>query len=226
MRFAGVLGVLLFAAAPVLAAPISYTFNSTSGSITLDLEGQGSTTSGLAGTFSVDIDDGTHVAASDTALLTGADLETTSAMKLVIAGLASANVGPASAKILDFLQPNAAHIEANGSAVCMTDALLEATVVVTGAFKTTFETSTTAGTLLPVTVTFNQSAAGSQTLTANLSFVFGYVVGISDIGLTITLDLIMNVEGTAHVVPDPALGGLTALGLGGAGAWLRRRSLG
>ena len=55
------------------------------------------------------------------------------------------------------------------------------------------------------------------------SVVVGYAVGIPDISMTITLDLIFSVEGTAHVVPDPALGGLTALGLGGAGAWLRRR---
>jgi MYXO-CTERM domain-containing protein len=101
---------------------------------------------------------------------------------------------------------------------------VEATVFVTGLTTTTFSTKTWAKSLLPFMFGITTSVTRSEIAMAHLSGVFGYQVGISDIGLTITLDLIVNVEGTAHVVPDPALGGLTAMGLAGAGAWLRRRS--
>ncbi len=39
------------------------------------------------------------------------------------------------------------------------------------------------------------------------------------------LNAYIHIEGTAHAVPDPTLGGLVALGVGGAGFWLRRRYL-
>ena len=63
----------------------------------------------------------------------------------------------------------------------------------------------------------------SDVMAANIGLSFPYEIGIAELSITLTLDLIVDVTGTAHVVPDPALGGLTALGLGGAGAWLRRR---
>jgi MYXO-CTERM domain-containing protein len=72
-------------------------------------------------------------------------------------------------------------------------------------------------------VAITTSANVSDIATASIAINFPYEIGIADISITLTLDLIVNVTGTAHVAPDPALGGLTALGLGGAGAWLRRR---
>lgn len=224
MRLIGVLGVLCFAAAPVMAGPVLYEFDVCAGYIELGIIGQGSTAGTLGGTFSITVyQSDCHVGESDTFILEGANLQNLTPMALGIAGIATANVDIMSARITDFMQPEPSHIGPGGVGIAETDAYLEATVLVSGAFTTTFITGTSAGQLLPLMVTFNTSAERSDCLIANIDFVFGYEVGIPDIGLTITLDLVFQAEGTAHVVPDPALGGLTALGLGGAGAWLRRR---
>ena len=224
MRLIGVLGVLCFAAAPAVAGPVTYTFDVTAGSMILALEGAGSTHTGMAGDFVVTIyQSDCHIGESDTFILDGCFLYNTDQAALSIAGLATANIQVMSARLTDFMQPDPGHIGPGGMGLAMTDAYLEATVLVTGAFSTTFETATSAGILLPLDMIITTSAYRSDIIVAGLNLVFGYAVGIPDISMTITLDLIFMVEGTAHVVPDPALGGLTALGLGGAGAWLRRR---
>ncbi len=222
MRLAAIIAVLM--AAPVMASEVTYTFDVTQGNIVLNLQGAGSTTSDMGGWFDITIaQSDCHIGESDTILLGNAAITNTESMALSIGGLATANVGPGGALISEFLQPEASHIPVGGIVPVQTDAFLEAVVEVSGAFKTTFQTATSAGMLLPVDVTISTSVMRSDIVTANLAFVFGYAVGIPDIGMTITLDLIMDVEGTAHVVPDPAFGGLTAMGLAGAGAWLRRR---
>jgi hypothetical protein len=223
MRLAGVLGVLALVAAPVLAAPTYYTFTTTTGSVVLNIQGQGSTGGSLAGTFAVSFPGG-HIGTGDTFNLEDSALTNTSTLKLGLAGLATATIKPSSARFLDF-SPGAVGTVAGNlvPAIQPTDVYFEATVLVTGLTTTTFKTTTWAGTLLPFNVAFSTSDQSSAAITGRVSGTFGYEVGISDIGLTITLDLILNLEGTAHAVPDPALGGLTALGLGGAGAWLRRR---
>jgi hypothetical protein len=225
MRLLGILGALCFIAAPALAGPVAYTFNVTAGSVQLNVSGQGSTGGGLAGTFGVVIyQSDCHIGASDTFILDHAGLVNTSTLKLSLAGLATANLAIQSARFLDFAPAAPGHIPPGGVTVAPTDVYVEATVIVTGLTTTTFSTKTWAGTTLPFSFAITTSVTRSEIAVAGLSGVFGYEVGISDVGLTITLDLIVNVEGTAHVVPDPALGGLTAMGLAGAGAWLRRRS--
>jgi len=235
MRLLGILGALCILAAPVLGNIVSYTFNMTAGSVQLNIVGQGSTGSGMAGTFGIVIDQSMpppwgpgqkEIVPSDWFLLDHSYLVNTSTMKLSLAGLATATLNVQSARFLDFRPEGWAHIGPGpvSSTVVNTDVYVEATVFVTGLTTTTFSTKTWAKSLLPFTVTFLPiTAYESDILVAMISGTFGYQVGISDIGLTITLDLIVNVEGTAHVVPDPALGGLTAMGLAGAGAWLRRR---
>jgi len=224
MRFMGILGVLCVFAAPTLGAPVLYTFNITAGNLILNVATQQSTQSGLAGTFAVDIGQSNgHIGVNDSFELINANMYNTATVKLGLAGLATATINPGGAKFLDFtmapgtiagnMVPNAAP----------TDVYLEATVFVTGMFTTTFATKTWANSILPFTVAFTTSGRESDIATAAIGGTFGYAIGIPDISLTLTLDLVVNVEGTAHVIPDPALGGLTALGLGGAGAWLRRR---
>ena len=213
-------------ATPALGAAVEYTFNITSGDITLDLIGIGSTSSGMSGTFVAVIDqsDG-HIGDSDTIELLDATLANTGPLQISIGGLVTANVGAFSARITDFMQPAAAHIGAGGIGVIETDAFLEATVIVTGAAATTFSTGTSAGTLLPLAMTITTSVYESDTVTLGLVFTFTYEI-VTDLGtgpITITLDLILDIAGTAHVTPDPALGGMTAFGLAGAGAWLRKR---
>lgn len=230
MRLMGILGVLCLIAAPTFGSAVTYTFNLTSGNVVLNIAGQGSTGSGLTGSFEVAINQSNgHIGASDAFELTGAALTNTSTMKLSLAGLATATLKPGGARFLDFAgvsggAPVPGHIAGNlVPNLANTDVYVEADVFVTGLTTTTFSTKTWAKSLLPFTFAVSTSGAESSIAIGQIAGTFGYEVGIPDIALTITLDLIVNIEGTAHVVPDPALGGLTALGLGGAGAWLRRR---
>lgn len=225
MKLTGILGVLCLVAAPVMGNAVTYTFNSTSGGVTLSLVGQGSTSGGLTGTFAVTIfQSNGHVGASDTFLLENAGLTNTSTLKLGLAGLATATLNPNGARFLDFSPAGASHIGGNLiPAVQNTDVYVEVTAFVTGLLTTTLQTKVWANSLLPFQLAFTTSGRESDIIIGRLGGTFGYQIGVTDVSLTLTLDLIVNIEGTAHVVPDPALGGLTALGLGGAGAWLRRR---
>jgi MYXO-CTERM domain-containing protein len=207
-----------------MAGPVLYDFDICSGNIYLNIVGVGSTSSGMDGTFGMVIyQSDCHISESDTFVMDGSMIYNTEPTALVLAGLATANIQAVSARIMDFAQPEPGHIGPGGVANIVTDAYLEATVLVSGAFTTTFSTATWAGVPLPLDVAICTSAERSDCFTASIGIVFPYEIGIPDIGMTLTLDLIVSVTGTAHVVPDPALGGLTALGLGGAGAWLRRR---
>jgi len=223
MRLACLLGVLCLVAAPAMAAPVTYVFDVTGGVIDLETT-LGNASSGIAGTFAMSIDQvDCHIGASDTLQLEGGLMTNTDAMQIGIPGLATVHLNLGSAEFLDFAQPEAAHIGPGGVATAASDIYVAVTAIVTGIFNTTFSTETWADTLLPFTVTVSTSAERSDVLTANLVINFPYEIGIPDITQTVTLDLIVDVVGTAHVVPDPAFGGLTALGLGAAGAWLRRR---
>jgi hypothetical protein len=209
---------------PVLASPVTYTFDVVAGGFVIDLEGVGSTGSGLAGTFAVTIyQSDCHIGVSDTFIMEDAFLYNSEPIALGIAGIATANVDILSARFVDFMPDGPDHIGAGGVAHVDTDVAVEVTAIVTGAFLTTFQTATSAGMLLPFELMFSTSGLRSDIIEVSLGFVYGWEIGIPDISMTITLDLIIDAVGTAHVVPDPALGGLTALGLGGAGAWLRRR---
>ncbi len=223
MRLAGALSVLFFATAPALADPTTYTFGVTQGSLSLQLRGGDSTVGEMGGTFAVTIyqSDG-HIGESDSFILEDCYLQNTSQMVLSLLDLATANVAVGSARLLDFFPEGPVHIGTGGAAVADTDILLEATVIVTGPFSLTFETRASAGSFLPLDVAISTSAARSDVVAANLGLLFGYEVGITEFDMTVTLDFVFTMEGTAHAVPDPALGGVTAMGLGGAGAWLRR----
>jgi hypothetical protein len=216
---------LCFAAAPVMAGPVTYTFDVVYGGLIIDLIGVGSTGSGLAGTFAITIyQTDCHIGESDAFIVEDAFLYNTDAVKLGIGGIATANVAEISARFVDFMpDPVVGHIPPGGMVPVPTDVAVEVTAIVTGAFVTTFQTATSAGMPLPLELWFMTSVERSDIIEVGILFAYGWEIGIPDIAMTITLDLIVDAIGTAHVVPDPALGGLTALGLGGAGAWLRRR---
>ena len=224
MRVGGIVAVVCLLAAPVMAGPVLYEFDVVAGVIDLNIEGVGSTSSGMGGTFGIIIyQSDCHIGESDTFIVDGSFLYNTDPTLLVLAGIATANIQAMSARIMDFAS-EVGHIPPGGGPIVIgTDAYLEATVLISGAFTTTFSTATWAGVPLPVSVAISTSGERSDIVTAMIGIWFPYEIGIPEFGTTLTLDLIVSVIGTAHVVPDPALGGLTALGLGGAGAWLRRR---
>jgi hypothetical protein len=210
--------------APAIAAPVQFT--ATSGSLEIDTAPNGIAspdplTVTLGGTWIADFSDG-HLDESDTFTLGAASLTSPDAVVISLLGLATATMAPGDVGFTGFINPaGPGHVP--GGAY-LTDVTFSAHVVVTGLLATILDTSTSAGTPLEFNVTVGPLSAGaSDIITMTIAGTFGYEIGISDITQTLTLDMIISVVGTAHMVPDPALGGLTALGLGGAGAWLRRR---
>lgn len=224
MRILAIVWALCLVGSPVLGAPVLYTFNTKSGNVVLNEHAYGSTSAGLTGTFAVTVDDGAHIGTGDTFILENSDLRNTGTMRLTYFGLATATILPGSARFLDFAPVGSEQIPAGGGPIQGdTDVYLQVTILITGQINEDFTTTRWSDVIRPFTASITTSAAESQTVTASLAATWRLTAGMTDIHLTYTLDMILSVEGTAHVVPDPALGGLTALGLVGAGAWLRRR---
>jgi len=229
MRFTGVLGVVCILAAPALGVPVTYSFDLTSGSMTVtmrDWQWSANATSGMDGTFAVTVyqSDG-HVGESDTFVLEDSSLLNTDAMAFPYGSMnLAANLAPGSIRLLDFAPDGPDHIGPGGVAAVDTDVFVDVAITVEGTIGSSgFWTSGWAGRLLPFDMSFTTSQSKSDVLVVTVGGTFGYEIGNTVISQTITLDLIVDVVGTAHVVPDPALGGLVAMGLGGAGTWLRRR---
>jgi len=229
MRLLGVLGVLCLAATPVMGAAMDLDFDVVAGSLTIDTSPDGiaspdPVTALVDGTFGMVIyaSDG-HIGESDTFILTGSHMGNSEGLELSLMGLATAKVASGSAVFKDFAAVVPGHIGPGGVGVLETDAYLELVVVVSGLLNTTLDTRMWAGEPLPYAITITTSGVGTDIVTVNIHGTFGFEIGVTAITQTLTLDLIVDIVGTAHVVPDPALGGFTALGLAGAGAWLRRR---
>jgi hypothetical protein len=223
MRLTGL--VLCLLVAPAMAAPVQFT--SISGTLEIDTTPDGIAspdplTVALGGTWIADLSSSGHLEDSDTFVLGAADLTNEEIVAIGLAGLATATMQPGDVAFTGFI--NEAGPGIVPSSIYTTDAEFAAHIVVTGLLETVFDTATSAGMALPFEINVGPVSAGvSDTITMTIAGTFGYEIGVSDITQTLTLDLVITVVGTAHMVPDPALGGLTALGLGGAGAWLRRR---
>jgi len=220
---------LCFAVTPVIGNVVNFEFDIVAGSLTVDVSPDGVATPdpvtvNMAGTFGVTIyaSDG-HIGESDTFVLTQSDMYNTETVELTLMGLATVNIYPGSAAFLDFAPVAPGHLGPGGVGAISTDAYLEALVIVTGLLDTPLDTRTWAGVPLDFGVIITTSARMSDTVVVNIHGTFGYEIGVTAITQTLTLDLIVDVTGTAHYPPEPALGGLCALGVAGAGSWLRRR---
>jgi len=212
-----------------MGAAMPIEFDIIAGSLTVDTSPDGiaspdPVTVNMTGTFGMTIyaSDG-HIGESDTFILTASDMSNSESITIVLMGLATAEVGIQSASFKDFAAVAPGHIGPGGVGVIETDSYLEMVVIVTGLLNTTLDTKMWAGEPLPYIVTITTSVEYTDIVTVNIHGTFGFEIGVTAITQTLTLDLIVDIVGTAHVVPDPALGGFTALGLAGAGAWLRRR---
>ncbi len=229
MRIGSVVVVLCVAVAPALADPVTYTFNVTSGTLSMDTSPDGAVepdplTGALAGTFALTVyQSNGHIGESGTFILEDAALTNTELLDFSLMGLGRCSIYPDSTRFLDFAPSSPGHIGSSGTAVVDTDAYVEFTVLITGTLNTTLTTANWAGEPRPLDMTFTTSGTSSDVLTVGLAgTLFSYDIGVRAITTTITFDLIIDVVGTAHIVPSPALGGLSALGLAGAAAWLRR----
>ena len=223
------MGVLCLAATPVMGAAMDIDFDIVAGSLTVDTSPDGiaspdPVTVNMDGTFGMTIyaSDG-HIGESDTFILTTSGMNNSETIEISLMGLATASLGPGAASFQDFAPVAPGHIGPGGVGVITTDAYVEIVAIVSGLLNTTLDTKMWAGTPLPFIVTISTSGRYTDTVTVNIHGTFGFEIGVTAITQTLTLDLIVDVIGTAHVVPDPALGGFTALGLAGAGAWLRHR---
>jgi len=229
MRLLGVMGVLCFAAVPAYGAAVPLDFDIVAGSLTIDTSPDGiaspdPVTALVDGTFGMVIyaSDG-HIGESDTFILTGSHMGNSEALELSLMGLATAKVGIQSAVFKDFAPVAPGHIGPGGIGVIETDSYLELVVIVTGLLNTTLDTRMWAGEPLPYIVSITTSAEVTDIVTVAIGGTFGFEIGVTAITQTLTLDLIVDIVGTAHYPPEPALGGLCALGVAGAGTWLRRR---
>jgi hypothetical protein len=208
-----------------VADPVLYTFDVTGGSVQVLADGLTSTTSSMAGTFAATIyqSDG-HISESDTFVLEDAHLSNADHLAFGIAGLTTAHIPAGSLRFLEFAPDNASHIGPGGVATADTDVFMELTIpYVEGVLFEVLTTSMWADELLPFNVMLTTSVVESDVLSVTLAGTFPWIQGNTDPNYD--TDFAITVEGTAHVVPDPALAGLTSLGVGAAGVWLRRRAL-
>ncbi len=234
-RSISVLGVLCLAVAPSLGDPVDYTFDaiSSNSNIVLAIQGFGSTIMSTSGTFTATIyqSDG-HIGSSDTLLLTGlgiANAETGQAPLTTL--LLTANIDEGDIRLTDFIEDAnyPAHIGEGGTFTAYAGVAAELTLHITGFQTETVTGATAAGELLEIDGTITTSGETSDTITVTLDFVVSSVpvqLTVFTVTTTFYVDLDVHLEATAHHTPDPSLGGLVALGLGGAGAWLRRRRRG
>ena len=226
-KVGAVLTSVILLAGSATAVPVDYTFDVTAGSLDIVVPLFGAWTSDMDGTFAIRIDDGEgHIGASDSVLLLEADLFNTDAMIEGFPPALTFTIEPGSARLLDFAPAGSAHVAPGGDAVIQTDVYAEVTMMVTGAIETIVTTQAWAGGPSEVSLTLTESATTSDTVTAGLNGDFLWTILLPTTGdswLTVTLDLIIDVEGTAHVVPALPLTGLATLGLAGAGLLLRRR---
>ncbi len=234
MRWIGILGILCLAVAPALGDACVYTFDVDGGNsdIEVTIQGEGATVMALDGTFDATIyASNGHIGSSDTFVLSSAGVVNTEAGKIGgILGLLTANVGAGDLQLIDFdgtYPEGGIHIGEGGAFSATSGAKVDAyaKVVVTGIFTTTLSTTVTSE-VVEISGTISTSVSASDTISITLNMLVGDVpITFTVLGGTTTLflDLDVHLEGTAHMSPDPALGGLITLGLGGAGTWLRRR---
>jgi hypothetical protein len=235
MRWISFFGVLCFVVAPAFGDACEYTFDVDPGnsSVEVTIQGEGATVTGLDGTFCATIyaSDG-HIGSSDTFVLCGANIYNTSKGEIsVLGGLLTASVDVGDLVLFAF-DPNypsgGIHIGEGGEFSDSSGAHFSAHVIVVvwGLINTTISTSITSE-VAHVSGTITTSAEASDTIFLNLNATATSIpIEITALNTTLFLDLDVQIEGTAHASPDPALGGMIALGLGGAGTWLRRRRRG
>ncbi len=224
-------GTLCVVAAPVLGDGVDYTFEIVAGTMTADISPDGiaspdPATVWAGGTFGMTIyqQNESHVGASDTFVLGAADIYNTQQVELSLMGLSTAYIAAGSARFRDFAPTRPGHIESGGPAAIETDVYAHLVLLFTGLMDSTMDTrrwSREGALMFPLTI--STSVQGSDVLAVNLGATYVCWYGNDEMTQTLTLDFRVDIVGTAHVAPDPALGGLTMLGIGGAAVWLRRR---
>ncbi len=230
MKWIGVFGVLCFAAVPAFGDACVYTFDVVDGEIVITVTDEGSTVLGLGGTFDVTIyeSDG-HIDSSDTFVLSSSGIYNTTAGEIELAGgYITASVDVGDLELLDFdanYPAGGVHIGEGGTFCHSSGAHISAQVLILLHFPASITTTTlvTVGSeVVHIDGYVTTSAGASDTIEFYLEVLASSITFTLESN-TYHLTLDVTIEGTAHASPDPALGGLVALGLGGAGTWLRRR---
>ncbi len=231
IRSVSALGVLCLAVAPSLGDPVEYTFDiiSPDTDIGLSIQGSGSTIMSVNGQLTATIyqSDG-HIGSSDTLLLTDMGLVNTERGVIddFIPGALTANIPYATMWLLGFIEDanDPAHIGEGGTFTAHAGAYVSLTLKLTGLFTTTLSTGVMSEGPLEIDGTITTSGETSDTIAMTIDFSFTSIPVVwTQLSTTFYVDLDVHVEATAHHAPDPTLGGMIVLGLGGAGTWLRRR---
>ncbi len=223
-RILPVVCVCLFSVT-LLAEPITYTFNVTSGSVGFEFSPPGLVTpnpvlSEAAGTFTIKIDQGLDgVNAGDGVQLVSAAVVNTEGMQWSLDSLATATLDAGNLLISDFDHRDMIPIGSGGASNADTAVFVEIDVLTTGGPISTPFSTVVWSEPGQMSLALSVPAGVSETLTLAMQGTFRL---FADVNQSVTWDLIIDIEGTAHVVPDPSLAGLVTLGLAGAGGWLGR----
>jgi len=128
--------------------------------------------------------------------LIGGAILNTEEMVTVLAGINTASIGPGHVRFLDFDlgDDDVGQIDPNGVGSVSTESYLEATIFVAGMLATTFSTAAWSEPT-PWDVAVNPPANG--VVTANLAGRYRYEIGLTSLSATLTLDIVIDVLGTA-----------------------------
>jgi hypothetical protein len=228
MRAASVLCVLYATSVPALGEAVTYVYEVTDGTLTLDVEPNGLIAPDpvdmlLGGTFAVTIyDDNGTVGESDTFVLADADLY--NAEELVVdlyfggTGTITAPVG--NLYISDFSVVTAGHIGSDDTGSTDTDVYGGGSIYIDLPWWSSWGSDETWS---EETETWNLAfgIVDGVPWTVTVDGAFTYEYSIPDLGAAPGMG--QGVAFEAILIPEPTVLGLAALGLGGAGAWLRRQ---
>jgi hypothetical protein len=227
------LSVVCLVASMAIGYPVTYTFEITHGSLTIDVSPDGLLTPdpvevAVGGTFAMTINTSNNqIGEGGSFIVQNANIRNTEQVVLSIAswmGGGTATVPVGSAGVLGFNPVTPGQIPAGGAATIETDVYVQGQVIISGnpLGSGTYSTSQWLNEAYSVDVTFNPIPVQvGQPFNVTLGGTFGYTIYIPDIGGGPELGQTLDVE--ARMIPEPALGGIIAMGVGGAGTWLRRR---
>jgi len=234
MRPLTVFGAVCLVVSITMAYPVTYTFEITHGSLGIDILPDGLLTPDpvevpVGGTFTMTINTSDNqIGEGDSFVLQNANIRNTEQVVLNITpflggGTATFPVG--SAGVLGFNPVAPGQMPAGGAATIDTDVYVQGQVIVAGnpMANGTYSASQWLNETFTIDVTFNPIPVQvGQPFNVTLGGTFSYTVYIPDINGGPELGQTLEVE--ARMIPEPALGGIIAMGVGGAGMRLRRRN--
>ena len=232
MRLTSFVIVLSLLVAPVAADPVTYTYEVTSGTLTLDVEPNelvepDPVIMDMGGTFAVTFyDDNGQIGLSDTFVLTEADLYNTEEVVVALhlftlTGTITAS--PGGLYISDFSAVTAGHLAADGTGTTETDVYGGGILYIDlpGVYVGWGSDETWSDDVETYDLAFDIVDGVPQSVTMDGGFTYEYELppSIGDAGPVFGQGVVIQ----ATLIPEPVLSGLLVLTLAGLGGRLSRR---